>query len=54
MMMAGAITSEIARWIWGLAREYWNGLIRPEITHYLVKITVEPADILGIELHEGK
>ena len=26
--------------------------MRPEITQYLVKITVELADILGIELHQ--
>jgi hypothetical protein len=31
-----------------------SGLMRPEITQYLVKITEELADILGIELHEGK
>jgi hypothetical protein len=31
-----------------------TGLMRPEITQYLVKITEELADILGIELHEGK
>ena len=28
--------------------------MRPEITHYLIKITVELADILGITLDEGK
>jgi len=27
--------------------------MRPEITHYLIKITVELADIVGIELHGG-
>jgi hypothetical protein len=34
--------------------EYWNGLMRPEITHDLIKMTAELAEILGIELHEGK
>jgi len=28
--------------------------MRPEITHYLIKITEELADILGIALAEGK
>jgi len=28
--------------------------MRPEITQYLLKITVELADILGVELDEGK
>jgi hypothetical protein len=28
--------------------------MRPEITHYLVKITEELADILGIALEETK
>jgi len=28
--------------------------MRPEITHYLVKITAELAEILGIALDEGK
>jgi len=28
--------------------------MRPEITHDLIKITVELADILGIALAEGK
>ncbi len=54
MVLAGAITSGIVRWGWGQVREYRNGLMRPEITHHLVKITEELADILGIELHEGK
>ena len=52
MRVAGATTSCVERWKWEL--EYLNGLMRPEITHYLLKITVELADILGIELHEGK
>ncbi len=54
MIMAGAITSGIEKWRWGLVLEYRNGLMRPEITHYLVKITEELAEILGIELGEGK
>jgi hypothetical protein len=54
MMVAGAIISGIVKWRWGQVREYRNGLMRPEITHYLVKVTEELADILGIELHEGK
>ena len=54
MTVAGAITSGIERWGWGQVLEYWNGLMRPEITHYLVKITVELADILGIALDEAK
>jgi hypothetical protein len=54
MIMAGAITSRIEKWGWGQVREYRNGLMRPEITHSLLKLTVELADILGIELHEGK
>ncbi len=52
MMVAGARTSGIERWKWGQVREYRNGLMRPEITHHLVKITAELADILGIELEE--
>lgn len=51
--MAGARTSGIERWGWGQGIEYRNGLMRPEITHYLIKITVELADIVGIELHGG-
>ena len=31
-----------------------KGLMRPEIIHYLLKITVELAGILGIALDEGK
>jgi len=54
MIMAGAITSGIERWRWGQVLEYRNGLMRPEITHYLVKITAELANILGIALDEGK
>jgi hypothetical protein len=54
MMVAEAITSGIERWQWGQVHEYRNGLMRPEITHYLLKITVELADILGIELAEGR
>ena len=46
--------SGIVRWRWGQVNEYRNGLMRPEITHYLVKITAELADILGIALDEGK
>jgi len=44
----------LERWTRGQVLEYRNGLMRPEITHYLIKITEELADILGIELHEGK
>ena len=54
MIMAGARTSRIEKWGWGQVREYRNGLMRPEITQYLIKIMEELADILGIELHEGK
>jgi hypothetical protein len=54
MIVAGAIISGIERWGWGQVRECRNGLMWPEITQYLVKITVELADILGIELHERK
>jgi hypothetical protein len=54
MIVAGAITSGIERWRWGQVREYRNGLMRLEITHYLVKITEDLADILGIDLHEVK
>ena len=54
MIRAGARTSEIERWGWGQELKHLNGLMRPEITHHLIKITVELADILGIELHEGK
>jgi hypothetical protein len=46
--------SGIVRWRWGQVHEYRNGLMRPEVTHYLVKITAELADILGIALDEGK
>ena len=53
-MVAGARTSGIGMWKWGQVHEYRNGLMRPEITHYLIKLTAELADILGIELHEGK
>jgi hypothetical protein len=54
MTVDGAIISGIARWRWGQVHEYRNGLMRPEITHSLLKITVELAEILGIELQEGK
>ena len=54
MTVDGAITSRIARWVWVQGCEYRNGLIRPEIAHYLIKITTELADILGIELTQGK
>jgi hypothetical protein len=53
-IMAGAITSRIEKWGWGQVREYRNGLMRPEIAHYLIKITAELAEILGIALDEGK
>jgi len=52
MIVAGGITSGIERWRWGQGLEYRNGLMRPEITQYLVKITAELADILGIALAE--
>jgi hypothetical protein len=54
MIVAGAITSGIERWKWGQEQQYTFGLMRPEITHYLVKITAELADILGIALDEVK
>ena len=54
MIVAGVITSGVERWRRGQVLECWNGLMRPEITQYLVKITVELADILGIALNEGK
>ena len=54
MIMAGARTSVIERWRWGQGLKYRNGLMRPEITQYLIKIREELAEILGIELHEGK
>src|SRR5947208_15897883 len=40
--------------LWCLARWCSRRLMRPEITHYLLKITVELADILGIALDEAK
>ena len=46
--------SGIERWGWGQGLEHLNGLMRPEITQYLIKITAELADILGIALDEGK
>ncbi len=52
MIVAGAITSEIERWRWEQVLEYRNGLMRPKVTHYLLKITAELADMVGIELHE--
>ena len=54
MIVAGAITSGIEKWGWGQVLEYRNGLMRPEITQYLLKITEELAEILGIVLPEGK
>ena len=53
MTVAEATTSYVERWRWGQVCEYRNGLMRPEITHSLVKITEELADILSIELREG-
>jgi len=53
-MMARAITSGIVMWRWGQGREYRNSLMRPEITHSLIKITAELAEILGIVLDEVK
>jgi hypothetical protein len=53
MIVTRAITSQIERWKWGQVHEYRNGLMRPEITQYLVKITAELAEILGIALDEG-
>ena len=50
MMVAGARTSGVERWRWGQELEYRNRLMRPEITHSLVKITEELADILGIAI----
>jgi hypothetical protein len=52
MMVARVITNGIERWRWGQVREYRNGLMRPEIIQYLLKITAELADILGIRLDE--
>jgi len=54
MIVARAIISGIGRWRWGQVLVYRYGLMRPEITHYLVKITAELAEILGIALDEGK
>ena len=54
MMVVGARTSGIVKWKRGQEREHLNGLMQPEITHDLIKITVELADILGIALDEGK
>ena len=54
MIVAGARTSGIERWRWGQGLEYRNGLMRLEITHDMVKITEELADILGIALYETK
>ncbi len=50
MIMAGATASRIERWHWGQVRKYRNGLMRPEITQYLIKITAELVDILGFTL----
>ena len=47
-------THRCQRWKWDRERGCTFGLMRPEITQYLLKITVELADILGIELHEEK
>ncbi len=54
MTMAGTITSGIERRRWGQGREYRNGLMRPEITHSLLKITAELAEILGIPIDDIK
>lgn len=54
MIMAGDTTRGIEKWGWGQGREYRNGLMQPEITHYLVKVTAELAEILGIALDEEK
>ena len=54
MIVAGAITSGVERWRWGQVLEYRNGLMRPEITHHLIKITEELVEILGIALDEVK
>ena len=54
MMVAEARTSGIVRWRWGQVGEYWNGLMRPEITQCLLKITAELAGLLGIALDELK
>jgi hypothetical protein len=54
MMVVGVITNGIERWGWGQVREDRNGLMRPEITQYLVKITAELANILGISMDELK
>ena len=54
MIVAGAIISGIERWRWGQLHKYRNGLMRPEITQYLIKITVELADILGVALDDIK
>ena len=54
MIKAGVRTSGIERWKWGQELKHLNGLMRPEITHYLIKITVELAEILGIALAEVK
>ncbi len=54
MVVAGARTSGIVRWRWGQELEYKMGLMRPEITHSLVKITAELAEILGIPLDDIK
>jgi hypothetical protein len=50
MIVVEAITSGIVKWRWRQVLEYRHGLMRPEITQYLIKITAELADILGIEL----
>ncbi len=52
-MVAGAITSGIVRWRWGQVLEYRNGLMRPEITQYVIRITQELAEILGITLEQS-
>jgi hypothetical protein len=48
------VAHRVGRWKWGQEREYTFGLMRPEITHSLLKITAELAEILGIALDEGK
>ena len=54
MMVAGAKTIGVEGWKWEQELEQLHGLMRPEITHHLIKITVELADILGLALDEIK
>ena len=53
MMVVGVITNGIERERWGQVREYLNVLMRPEITQYLLKITAELAETLGITLERS-